>query len=52
MWDPASKDFHIFWLSTATQTWVDTGAAVDTRSGTHADTLADGDHVYVLSHVH
>src|SRR5215218_11466217 len=51
MWDPVSDDFHIFRLSRATQTWTDTGVRIDSRSGTSADTLWDGSHLYVSSHV-
>ena len=50
MWDAASSDFHISRLDTSTQKWVDTGVAVDTRSGTSADVLWDGSHLYVASH--
>lgn len=52
MWDTASADFHIFKLSTGTQTWSDTGVAIDDRSGTRADVLWDGasGKLYVASH--
>ena len=33
MWDTASADFHIFRLNQATQTWADTGVALDDRGG-------------------
>lgn len=49
-WDVVSQDFHIFRLATDTQTWVDTGVAVDRRYYTHADTLWDGTHLYIASH--
>jgi PKD repeat protein len=52
MWDTASADFHIFRLDEATQTWIDTGVAIDTRSSTHADVLWDGAHLYVASHAY
>jgi hypothetical protein len=52
MWDGTSKTFHIFKLSTASQTWTDTGAQLDDRSGTRADVLWDGTHLYVASHVY
>jgi PKD repeat protein len=53
MWDTASTDFHIFRLDQGTQTWADTGVALDDRAGTHADTLWDGaaGKLYVASHV-
>ena len=50
MWDPIGGDFHIFRLSGAMREWSDTGVAIDTRSGTAADTLWDGIHLYVASH--
>jgi PKD repeat protein len=50
MWDTTSQDFHIFRLDGPTQTWVDTGVPIDTRSNTHADVLWDGTHLYVASH--
>jgi PKD repeat protein len=53
MWDAASADFHIFKLDQGTQTWTDTGVALDDRSNTHADVLWDGaaGKLYVASHV-
>jgi len=50
MWAGSGKGFHIFKLDTATQRWSDTGVAIDDRSGTRADTLWDGTHLYVASH--
>jgi hypothetical protein len=49
MWN--GTGFDIFKLDTATQTWSDTGTQLDPRSGTRADTLWDGTHLYVASHV-
>ena len=51
MWDTATSDFHIFRLDLPTQTWVDTGTTVDTRSNSHADVLWSGGHLYVASHL-
>ncbi|MBD0282189.1 MAG: hypothetical protein ICV69_08360 [Thermoleophilaceae bacterium] len=51
MWAGAGAGFHIFRLDPATQRWVDTGVAIDDRSGTRADALWDGTHLYVASHV-
>jgi PKD repeat protein len=50
MWS-GSGGFHIFRLDNLTQKWMDTGVAIDPRSGTRADTLWDGTHLYVASHV-
>jgi PKD repeat protein len=51
MWDKTSNDFHIFKLDLSGQTWVDTGVTVDTRGSTRADTLWDGTHLYIASHI-
>jgi PKD repeat protein len=53
MWDAGSGDFHIFRLNTATQSWIDTGVALDERANTRADTLWDAANgkLYVASHV-
>lgn len=51
MFDTTSKTWHIFRLNTATQTWVNTGTQIDTRPKSLADTLWDGTHLYVASHV-
>jgi PKD repeat protein len=52
MWDVASSDFHIYRLDTGTQTWSDTGVALDDRSSTRADVLWDAPSgkLYVASH--
>ena len=51
MWAGSGLGFHIFRLNPATQTWSDTGVRLDDRSGTRADVLWDGSHLYVASHV-
>jgi PKD repeat protein len=52
MWDTGSADFHIFKLDLGTQTWTDTGVALDDRPGTRADVLWNGEagKLYVASH--
>ncbi|MGH3113555.1 MAG: hypothetical protein ACRDOP_08820, partial [Gaiellaceae bacterium] len=52
LWHRASGDFHIFRLDVGTQTWVDTGVALDDRGSTRADTLWDAasGKLYVASH--
>jgi PKD repeat protein len=52
MWDTRSKDFHIFKLAQGSQTWTDTGVALDERPSTRADVLWDGaaGKLYVASH--
>jgi hypothetical protein len=51
MWAGSGKGFRVFRLDPATQRWSDTGVALDDRSGTRADVLWDGGHLYVASHV-
>jgi hypothetical protein len=43
--------YHIFRLDLASQSWIDTGTPLDDRPGTKADTLWDGQKLYVASHV-
>ncbi|HYY74937.1 MAG TPA: DNRLRE domain-containing protein [Gaiellaceae bacterium] len=52
MWHAPSGDFHIFRLEEGTQSWVDTGVALDDRPATRADALWDGaaGKLYVASH--
>jgi PKD repeat protein len=51
MFDTASQTYHIFRLDRSTETWVDSGTLLDDRPKTRADTLWDGSHLYVSSHV-
>src|SRR5918992_3778097 len=51
MWAGSGQGFHIFQLDLVTQRWIDTGVQLDDRSGTRADVLWDGTHLYVASHV-
>ena len=51
MWDTSTNDFHIFRFNLGTQSWVDAGTTLDTRSNSHADVLWDGSHLYVASHM-
>jgi hypothetical protein len=52
MWHPGSAEFRIFELEQGSQTWTDTGVALDDRPGTRADVLWDGaaGKLYVASH--
>src|SRR5262245_12788200 len=43
--------YHIFRLDLASQSWVDTGTPLDNRPTTKADTLWDGQKLYIASHV-
>jgi PKD repeat protein len=50
MWTSGSG-WHIYKLDRSSKTWVDTGLLNDNRSNTLADTLWDGTHLYIASHV-
>jgi hypothetical protein len=50
MWKTGSG-WHIHRLDRTTEAWVDTGLLNDNRSSTLADTLWDGEHLYIASHV-
>ncbi|MER7274505.1 hypothetical protein ABT369_08620 [Dactylosporangium sp. NPDC000244] len=51
LYDTISQTHHIFRLDRSTETWIDTGTQTDNRAATHSDTLWDGTHLYVASHV-
>jgi PKD repeat protein len=51
LFDSASQTYHIFRLDRTQQTWTDTKTLVDNRPKSRADTLWDGQHLYVSSHV-
>lgn len=51
LWDTTTSSHRIFRLDRTTETWVDTGTPIDPRPGTQSDTLWDGTHLYVASHV-
>ncbi len=51
MWDTVSSQHHIFQLNRGTEQWTDTGVVLDDRASTQSDTLWDGSHLYVSSHV-
>jgi hypothetical protein len=43
--------YHIFRFNAAAQRWIDTGTLLDDRPSSKADTLWDGQKLYVASHV-
>lgn len=51
MWSTAGNAYHIYKLDWASQSWLDTGTAIDDRKTTMADTLWDGTKLYVVSHI-
>lgn len=50
MWTTGSG-WHIYRLDRTANKWMDTGVRNDTRATTLADTLWDGSHLYIASHV-
>ena len=51
LWSTSGNAYHIYRLNLATQSWQDTGTALDDRSTSRADVLWDGQKLYVASHV-
>ena len=51
LWSTTGNAYHIYRLDLASQNWVDTGIAADDRNNSRADTLWDGQHLYVVSHI-
>jgi len=51
LWDTANDRYTIWRLDASNQGWANTGVEVDTRSAARFDALADGDHLYLASHV-
>jgi len=45
------KGYHIYRFDVSSQSWTDTGTVLDPRSSSRADTLWDGQHLYVASHI-
>ena len=46
----AKKENHIYRYNLTDHSWIDTGVVLDDRGSTRADTLWDGQHLYVASH--
>ena len=51
MYDATAKSYAIFQLNSGSNTWGSTGVKTDSRATTHADTLWDGNRLYIASHV-
>jgi Concanavalin A-like lectin/glucanases superfamily len=51
MWSATASSFDIFRLDLGSQSWMDTGVHLDNRSGSRADVLWAGGHLYVASHL-
>ncbi|HET7473859.1 MAG TPA: DNRLRE domain-containing protein [Candidatus Limnocylindrales bacterium] len=50
LWSTSAAAFHIYRLDLVGQQWVDTGVAIDKRTGTRDDVLWDGSKLYIASH--
>jgi PKD repeat protein len=51
LFNSGSQTYHIFRLDRTQEAWVDTNTVVDNRPQSRADTLWDGQHLYISSHV-
>jgi hypothetical protein len=51
LWSTSGNTYRIHRLDPATQTWMDTGTAVDDRPASRADAGWDGQYLYVVSHI-
>jgi hypothetical protein len=49
LWLPSASSYRIHWLDPSTQTWVDTGVAIDERPRSRQDALQAGGKLYVAS---
>ena len=49
MFNRTVEEYHIYRYDQATHTWGDTGTLIDERNSSKADTLWDGNHLYVAS---
>ena len=52
LWNPSVNRYEIYRFETATQNWIATNTPADTRSGSKADVLWDGQRLYIASHVY
>ncbi|MFN8491660.1 MAG: Calx-beta domain-containing protein [Caldilineaceae bacterium] len=50
LWNPTANQYHIYRLNWGTQTWEDTGTALDDRQDSRGDALWDGTKLYIASH--
>lgn len=50
LWSTSAAAFHIYRLDLVANQWIDTGVALDNRTGTRGDVLWDGTKLYVASH--
>ena len=49
MFNRTVEEYHIYRYDRATHTWSDTGTLIDERNSSKADTLWDGNHLYVVT---
>jgi hypothetical protein len=52
LWNPAANRYEIHRFEVATQSWTTTGIEIDSRIGSRADALWDGQHLYIVSQVY
>ena len=49
LFDRSTEEYHIYRYDWPSHTWNDTGTLIDERNSSKADTLWDGNHLYVVS---
>ncbi len=52
LWNPNTNRYEIQRFDLATQSWVATGVAIDTRSSSRGDVLWDGQQLYIVSNIY
>jgi hypothetical protein len=52
LWANSTERYRIHRFDLATQSWINTGTAIDDRGKSKADALWDGQRLYIASHIH
>ncbi len=52
LWNPNANRYEIHRFDLATQSWIATGTALDTRSSSRGDALWDGQYLYLVSNIY
>ncbi len=51
MWNPDDQEYQIYRFNAGSQSWEETGTAIDNRDESLGDALWDGSRLYVASHI-
>ncbi len=52
LWSSSGNEYRIHKLDLTLNDWIDTGTPIDDRKETKADTLWDGQNLYIISHIY